>query len=180
MRKQMKVLLGIAAATGLTVVLAASLPSVSWTDGDAGSSWAGAASAAHHGDHQGFRGRGIEHVCSAVRTEKIEDVIGFVDAFLEFTPAQGAAWQDLVAAVRHGYGLVDTHCETLTDAGKPTTAPERLVRMHAMLIAGIELIETVQPPFSRFYSSLDAKQQDAIDRLLTWRGPWGRGGSQSR
>ncbi len=180
MRKHMKVLLGITAATGLTVALAASLPSVSRTDGDASSSWIGVALAAQHGDHQAFRGRGIRHVCSGARAEKIEDVIGFVDAFFEFTPAQGTAWQDLVAAVRRGNNLVDTHCETLLDAGKPATAPERLARMHTMLAAGIELIETVQPPFSRFYSSLVAKQQEAIDRLVTWRGSWSQGGSHSR
>ncbi len=180
MKRYRKVLAGIAIASGIALVwiaLPQSGPRPAHFAGD------GLITAALAGDHRGghhFRGRGLWQVCSDARSQKVEDVIGFVDAFFMFTPEQATAWDELVAAVRGGDSQIDTHCGTLKNAGRPSTAPERLALMRTLLAAGLDLVETVYPPFDRFYSSLDAQQQEAIDKLLTWRGMRGHGARSSR
>lgn len=180
MNRYRKAFAGIAIASGIALVwiaLPQSGPRPANFAGD------GLISAAIAGDHRGghhFRGRGLWQVCTDARSQKVEDVIGFVDAFFMFTPEQTAAWNDLVDAVRGGNRQIDTHCGTLKDAGRPSTAPERLALMRTLLAAGLDLVETVYPPFDRFYASLDAQQQEAIDKLLTWRGMRGHGARSPR
>lgn len=180
MKRYRKVFAGIAIASAVALVwiaLPQSGPRPANFAGD------GLFTPALAGDHRGghhFRGRGLGQVCSDARSQKVEDVIGFVDAFFMFTPEQAAAWDELVAAVRGGDSKIGTHCGTLKDAGRPSTAPERLALMRTLLAAGLDLVETVYPPFDRFYSSLDAEQQEAIDKLFTWRGMRGHGAQSSR
>ena len=180
MNRYRKAFAGIAIASGIALVwiaLPQSGPRPANFAGD------GLISAAIAGDHRGghhFRGRGLWQVCTDARSQKVEDVIGFVDAFFMLTPEQTAAWNELVDAMRGGNSQIDTHCGTLKDAGRPSTAPERLALMRTLLAAGLDLVETVYPPFDRFYASLDAQQQEAIDKLLTWRGMRGHGARSPR
>ena len=179
MTRYRKAAAGIAIASGIALVWMALPPAGPRPADFAGD---GLVAAAFAGDHRGghHRGRGLRQVCSDARSQKIEDVIGFVDAFFQLTPEQTAAWEELVAAVRGGDSQIDAHCAAVKDAGRPATAPERLALMRTLLAAGLGLVETVYPPFDRFYSALDAKQQEAVDKLLTWRGMRGHGAQSPR
>lgn len=180
MKRYRKAIAGFAMASGIALVWIAlpqfgSRPAYFASDGLIAPALAGD----HRGDHH-FRGRGLWQICGDARSQKVEDVIGFVDAFFMLTAEQAAAWDELVAAVRRGDSQIDTHCGTLKNAGRPSTAPERLALMRTLLAAGLDLVETVYPPFDRFYSSLDARQQEAVDKLLTWRGMRGHGARSPR
>ena len=173
MGRSPKVLAGLAIASGVALAWIA-LPQ----SGNRPANLAvdGLITAARAGDdHGGQHARGLWRVCSDTRAQRVEDAIGFVDAFFMFTPEQAVAWDELVTAARGGNRQIATHCERLKSAARPSTAPARLARMRTLLTVSLELVETVYPPFDRFYSALDVKQQEAIDKLLTRRGMRGHG-----
>lgn len=127
-----------------------------------------------------FRGHGRGHggmhrLCGPQRAERLDNAIGFVEAFFSFNDTQKAAWDGLVTAVRDGSDTIGRNCEAMKAEGRETTAPGRLARMETGLSAGLEIVQKVRPAFERFYGTLDEKQQAALDKLIQHRGPMGRG-----
>ena len=133
------------------------------------------AAAAAPGGFRGHHGRGGPHrICSPQRAEKLDDAIGFVEAFFSFNAEQKTAWDGLASALREGSDAIGKHCEALKEDGRPTKATGKLARVETMLNAGLEVVHKVRPAFDTFYATLDEKQQAALDKLIERRGP-GRG-----
>lgn len=125
-----------------------------------------------------FRGgdrHGMMRMCGPQRTERLENAIGFVDAFFSFNDAQKAAWTDLATALRDGSETIGKRCEAMRDQPRDDTAPGRLARMETMLSSGLDIVQKVRPAFDKFYGTLDEKQQAALDKLIQHRGPMGHG-----
>ena len=123
------------------------------------------AAAASHGGH---RGRGLHRVCGDARSQKLDGVIGFVEAFFSFNDEQKPAWDALAAALRKGSDAIGRHCATIGE--KPTSAPGKLAVLETALTAGLEVVQEVRPAFDRFYQTLDEDQRAAIDSLVERRG----------
>ncbi len=121
------------------------------------------------GHHRGWaRGwRGHPKICSDRRDRRIEDAIGFVEGFANFTPAQTERFEELAEAVRAGSASVGETCAALAEASDPVTAPQRLARLETMVAAGLGVIQRVRPAFDGFYASLDDKQKKLIDDLMS-------------
>lgn len=120
-----------------------------------------------HGGHRG--GHGLMRLCGAARGERIEVMIGFVENFMEFTPEQQAAWDELATALRQGNGTVAKACDDLREAGRPESAPERLALLETALETGLNTVKEVRPSFDRFYATLSEKQRKALDDLSRHR-----------
>lgn len=120
------------------------------------------------GRHQGgaWRGRGLNQICGHDHDERIDELIAFVDSFVDFTPEQAAAWADLTGALRASGDSVDAICDELIAAGKPATAPEAAARIETVMAAGLEVVRELRPPFDAFYAALDAEQRAALDGLV--------------
>lgn len=119
----------------------------------------------HHGSRHGG-GRGLDQICGHDHDERIDELIAFVDSFVDFTPEQAPAWADLIGALRASGDSVDAVCDELTAAGKPATAPEALARIAIVMEAGLEVVRELRPPFDAFYAALDAEQRAALDGLV--------------
>ena len=119
----------------------------------------------HHGSRHGG-GHDIDHFCTQDHEDSIEEVIAFVDGFVDFTPEQAPAWADLSGALRAGSASVGKVCDELTAAGKPESAPEALARIATVMAAGLEVVRELRPPFDAFYAALDAEQRASLDGLV--------------
>jgi hypothetical protein len=113
--------------------------------------------------------RGFEAICSERRNQGIEHGLAFVEGFVNFTPEQTTAWNELGAAIRAGSASVGEKCTELRAAGEPRTAPERLARFEAMATTGLDILKRVRPAFDRFYATLSEKQKKALDGLIEHR-----------
>lgn len=122
------------------------------------------------GWRRGGHRRGFEAICSERRNEGIEHGLAFVEGFVNFTPEQTTAWNELGAAIRAGSASVGEKCKELRAAGEPRTAPERLARFEAMATTGLGILQRVRPAFDRFYTTLSDKQKKALDGLIQRRG----------
>lgn len=120
------------------------------------------------GHHRGWGrgGRGMQRLCSPQRDERIEDVIEFVEGFVDFSPEQSEAWTKLTGAVRTGSATVDETCGKVRQAGRPKSAPEKLALAETMMTTGLSVVQQVRPAFEEFYGLLSEKQQDALDGLM--------------
>ena len=122
-----------------------------------------------HGWRGHKRGGPGGHVCRAANGERLDDAIGFVESFVDFTPEQSAAWQDLTAALHGGQERVRSACDEIEQAEETRRAPDRLARAEVMLSTGLGVVQQVRPAFAAFYDSLDEGQREAIDKLFSRR-----------
>jgi hypothetical protein len=129
---------------------------------------------AHFGGwhHRGPRGGGgfRQHLCSGRHGERMDSFVALVESFVDFTPEQGAAWQQLVAAARASSGSIGEACAELADAGVPTAATDKLARIETMLTTGLDIVQRLRPKFDDFYATLNDDQKKAIDDLMSHRG----------
>ena len=119
----------------------------------------------HHGSRHGG-GHGIDRFCGHDHDERIEELIVFVDSFVDFTPEQAPAWADFSGALRASGVSVGEVCDELTAAGRPESAPEALGRIATVMEAGLEVVRELRAPFDAFYAALDAEQRAALDGLV--------------
>jgi len=125
-----------------------------------------------HGEKGGYRGHhrggrhGMRMICSDRRAEKVEDAIGFAEAFFTSQGEQKVAWDGLAAALREGSTTIGKHCEAMKAEGREKTATGKFARMETMLTAGLEVVQTVRPAFDKLYATLDEKQQAALDKMV--------------
>lgn len=124
-----------------------------------------------HGGHFGRHGHGhrLGRLCSERRDERLADLVGFVESFVDFTPEQSTAWSGLTTALDDGSKRIDAACTALEAAGRPETAPDRLARLETLLEAGLDAVREVRPAFEGFYATLDDQQKAAVDRLAMHR-----------
>lgn len=129
-------------------------------------------SAVAAGGHGGYRGHhrggrhGMRMICSDRRAEKVEDAIGFAEAFFTFKGEQKTAWDGLAAALRDGSETIGKHCEAMKESGREDSATGKFARVETMLTAGLEVVQTVRPAFDKLYATLDEKQQTALDKMM--------------
>ena len=129
---------------------------------------AAAASGGHHRYKRGGR-HGMRMVCSDRRAEKLEDVIGFTEAFFSFNAPQKTAWNGLATALRGGSDAIGKHCDAMKADDGRKSATGKLAQMETMLTAGLEVVQKVRPAFDTVYGTLDEKQQAALDKLIQRR-----------
>ena len=139
----------------------------------------GALAAAHMAGGMGHGWRGKRHggpgghLCRVAKGERLDGMITFVESFVSFTPEQDQAWQDLTAALRDSQAEVRGACDHLAQAEDPRRAPEALDRAETMLSTGLDAVRQIRPAFTAFYETLDERQREALDGLLTHRGRHG-------
>ena len=114
-------------------------------------------------------GEEFSHLCSEHRDKRIGRAVSFVEAFVDFTPEQDQAWDRLTATVRQSSAAIGESCSQLTDGDGPTGLPQRLARLETMMTVGLEVIHTIRPAFDTFYATLDERQKQAIDQLMSHR-----------
>ena len=107
------------------------------------------------------------HLCRAANGERLDGMITFVESFVDFTPEQDQAWQDLTAALRNSQVEVRGACDHLAQAEDPRRAPEALERAETMLSTGLDAVRQIRPAFTAFYETLDERQREALDGLLS-------------
>ena len=158
-------------AAGLGGALAASESIRSLGSGDVLTVAAQSNSSGHrqYGWARGRRGQGMGHLCAALADQRTEDVIGLVERFVEFSPAQAAAWAKLADSIRASGVSLRQDCARLEQAGEPATAPEHLARAEAMMVAGVVALRQVRPAFDAFYAALADGQRAALDGLMSHR-----------
>lgn len=122
------------------------------------------------GFHRGARHGGMRMMCSEQRTEKLDDIIGFTEAFFSFNAEQKVAWDGLAAALRDGSDTIGKQCAVLKEDGNPVAATDKFARMETMLTAGLRIVQKVRPAFEKLYVTLDKDQQAALDKLIQRRG----------
>jgi len=155
------------AAAGLALVGGLSLAAPDWQAVRPAFSAPGEGHGRHFGRHG--RGHGLARLCSERREERLADMVGFVESFVDFTPEQDAAWSSLTAALDSGNDRIGAACGELEAAGRAETAPDKVARLETMLEAGLDALRDVRPAFDTFYGTLNAEQKAAIDRLAMHR-----------
>ena len=155
------------AVAGIALVGALSLAAPDWQCVRPAFAAMGEGDGRHFGRHG--RGHGLARLCSERREERLADMVGFVESFVDFTPEQEAAWSGLTAALDQGSDRIGAACGELKAEGRPETAPDKVARLETMLEAGLDALRDVRPAFEGFYATLDAEQKAAIDRLAMHR-----------
>ena len=164
--KTRKVIIASAAA-GLALVGGLSLAAPDWQAVQPAYSAPGEGQGRHFGRHG--RGYGLGRLCSGRREERLADMVGFVESFVDFTDEQQAAWNSLTVALDQGSDRIGAACGELRAEGRAETAPDKMARLETMLEAGLDAVRDVRPAFDSFYDTLDAEQKEAIDRLAMHR-----------
>ena len=54
----------------------------------------------------------------------------------------------------------------MKDDDSQKTVTGKFARMETMLVAGLEVVQTVRPAFDKLYATLDEKQQAALDKMI--------------
>ena len=122
-----------------------------------------------HGWGKGRAGHDFRAVCSDKREQGLDTVIGLIESFVDFTPPQTSAWNELIAAVREGSAAVGEACTKLEESGNGDTAPEKLAQLETLLTTGVAIVGKVRPAFDAFYATLDDDQKQALNRLMDRR-----------
>jgi hypothetical protein len=122
-----------------------------------------------HGKHHG-----MNRLCSPRRAQRIERMIAFAESFMDLTPPQQQAFDDLTLAVRDANSRMDQLCDEHRKADDAAKLSARLARFEAFLSAGLKSVQEVRPHFDKFYTTLDAKQQKALDDMFKHREHRGR------
>lgn len=169
MKSTKVVVVAAASAVGLTLAVgglnAMQGPSPIETVGDAdfihiaGHRWGG----------RGGQERAFERVCGEERDERLDQMITFIESFVDFTPEQVGAWQGLVASLRNGSDTVGASCANLTPLPDDATAPERLAQVELVATTGLDVLRQVRPAFDNLYAVLDDEQKEALDGLINRR-----------
>ncbi len=171
MSRTKKILLGTVAAVGI----GAAAFSFSGVGGQAMNTakleFIGSAAAAggHHGwgRHGGRGGHGgLRHICSESRGEKLENAIGFAEAFFSFNSEQKTAWAGLTSALRESSAAIGERCDALKEGERSKSATAKLERVETMLTAGLDVVKKVRPAFDGFYATLTDDQKAALDKLI--------------
>ena len=170
MSRTTKIVLGTVAAVGIGagVLMFSGVGSQSMNTAKLELISAASASGGFHRGHR--RGHGARMICSDRRAEKLEDAIGFAEAFFSFNAEQKTAWDGLAGALRSGSDTIGKHCETIKANTGETSATGKLAQVETMLTAGLEVVQKVRPAFDGFYATLDKDQQAALDKLIQRRG----------
>ncbi len=124
---------------------------------------------AGHDGHGRGHGRGMAMICSDRRDGRIENGLAFVEGFVNFSPEQTTAWNELTDAVHAGSATIGERCEELEKAGVPESAPDRLRHFEAMATTGLAILQRIRPAFESFYATLSDKQKKALDDLSAHR-----------
>ena len=103
--------------------------------------------------------------CSRRAGWPMERMAAVVEGLAVLDDAQKAAWADFRKTGEAAKASLRQACETLVEAGRPTTVLARLERRENMLAARLEAMRSVRPAFAKFYESLDEGQQKALDSL---------------
>ncbi len=121
----------------------------------------------HHGGWRGGDRGGhiLGRICGERRAERIESLVAFVENFVDFTPDQTQAWNNVTEAVRAGSASIDQTCSDLEKEGRPETAPEKLALVETIMATGLDVVQRIRPAFDSFYQTLTEKQRKAIDDL---------------
>ncbi len=155
------------AAVGLALVGGLSLAATDWQSVRPAFAAMGEGHGRHFGRHG--RGHGLARLCSERREERLADMVGFVESFVDFTEEQEDAWNSLTVALDQGSDRIGAACGELKAEGRAETAPDKMARLETMLEAGLDALRDVRPAFDSFYGTLDAEQKAAIDRLAMHR-----------
>ena len=118
----------------------------------------------------GWSGHAQARLCSERRDAKIDHAIGFVEAFVDFTPEQTGPWNALTAAVKSGSAKIGQACETVEAEGRPAHAPQHLARAELALTTALGVVQEVRPAFVDLYGKLNDEQRARIDDLLSRHG----------
>ncbi len=156
-----------AAAAGIVLAGGLSLAAPDWQPVQPAYSAPGEGRGGKFGRHG--RGYALGRLCSERREERLADMVGFVESFVEFTPEQEVAWNSLTVALDQGNDRIGTACGELRAEGRAETAPDKMARLETMLEAGLDALRDVRPAFDSFYGTLNAEQKEAIDRLAMHR-----------
>ena len=151
------------------VAIVAGLSLVGFSYGAASHSRHGEEIAGRHHVTAGHGGHRFVRLCSERREERLENMIGLVESFADFTAEQTAAWDDLTRALDSGSVTIGVTCDDLRSEGRPETASDKLAVMERMMEAGLVALRQVRPAFDRFYAALDDEQKQAIDKLAVHR-----------
>ena len=117
---------------------------------------------AGHGHHHG---KMMRHVCSDRRDDGVEAVITFGDTFLDFTPEQKGAWDQLTVALREASTSVGQSCEQHGHLRQDRSLPGQLAFTEAAMTTGVEVLGIVRPAFDAWHATLDDRQRAALDDL---------------
>ena len=169
-----KILLGSAAAlaVGGAVFAFSGIGPQAGHVADAGMFSMISAASAHGMGGSGKRG-GFGRMCGEQRSERLEKMIGFGEAFFKFEGDQRAAWTDLTTTLREASDEIGRQCDVAREKGRTTDPSERLARMEERLSTGLTLVRKVRPSFDRFYGTLDAEQKAALEKMMKHGGRHG-------
>ena len=123
----------------------------------------------HRWGGRGGQARAYERICGEERDERLDQMITFIESFVDFSPEQIGAWQGLVDALRNGSVTVGASCASLTPLPEDATAPERLAQVELVASTGLEVLRDVRPAFDQLYAVLDEDQRTALDGLINRR-----------
>lgn len=155
--------------TAAAVAIVAGLSLVGFSYGAASHSRHGEEAAGRYHAMGGHGGHRFARLCSERREERLENMIGLVESFADFTAEQTAAWDDLTRALNSGSATIGATCDELKAEGRPQTAGEKLAAMERMMETGLVALRQVRPAFDNFYAVLDDEQKQAIDKLAAHR-----------
>lgn len=130
--------------------------------------------------HRGGHGHRMKMLCSDQRTERLNQMIGFGDAFFNFNGEQKTAWTGLTATLRDASEDVGKRCDVVKAEGRATSPTARLARMEGHMSTGLSIIQKVRPSFDTFYGTLNEDQKAALEQFMKRGGHMGKEGREGR
>ena len=121
-------------------------------------------------EHDGMYGKGRQHgfismVCSPKRVQKIEKGLVRLEQKLALNSEQTEAWGDLVVQINNSQTTLDDFCAAEGGKERPVAAPDKLIKMQAMMSKATDMMAQVRPSLEIFYATLDDNQKQILDNM---------------
>ncbi|WP_448203566.1 Spy/CpxP family protein refolding chaperone [Azospirillum sp. sgz302134] len=110
-------------------------------------------------------GRMFSRMCED-QDAHLAGMLAFAEKKLKITDQQRPAWTRFADSARSAEKPMQDLCAKYKDQPAPTTLPQRMERMEAMMSARLSQLQQVRPALNDLYAQLSPDQQKTADSLL--------------
>jgi len=101
---------------------------------------------------------------------RLAGMLAYAEKRLKITDAQKPAWTKLATTAQESQKPLEALCAKYKDQPLPTTLPERLERMDAMMSARVTQFQQLRPLVVDLYNQFSPEQKKVADEFMQHRG----------
>jgi len=121
----------------------------------------------HSMDSRDSKMQHIKSYCEESGNINFHHAVKFIEDRFNFTDSQKLHWNSVIEALNSEETTVQIICDKILTKENHETTPARMELMETVVITGLEAMQRLRPVITDFYVSLDEKQKQTFDNLLS-------------